>query len=52
MKKTVLILFTAFALINCIQNKSEKEQQISIETNEPRGVENVAYKWGYMALTA
>ena len=38
MKKTVLLLFTAFVLINCIQNKSEKEQQISTESNEPKGV--------------
>ena len=52
MKKTILLLFTALILFNCKQNQNKEGQQISIETTEPRGAENVAYKWGYMALTA
>lgn len=50
MKKTVLFFITVVLLTSNIQ--SQNKQQSSIETLEPRGVENVAYKWGQMALTA
>ena len=52
MKRTVLFLVTALILFGCKQSQNKKEQQSSIETIEPKGVENVAYKWGHMALTA
>ena len=32
--------------------RNQNKQQSSIEIVEPKGVENIAYKWGYMALTA
>lgn len=50
MKKTVLFFITVVLLTSNIQ--SQNKQQSSIETLEPRGVENIAYKWGQMALTA
>lgn len=50
MKKTVLFFITVVLLTSNIQ--SQNKQQSSIETLEPRGVENFAYKWGQMALTA
>ena len=47
MKRTVLLALLTLILFSC-----KEKQQSSIETMEPRGVENVAYKWGHMALTA
>jgi hypothetical protein len=52
MKKTVLILFSVLLFAGCKQGQNKNEMQASVETMEPKGVENVAYKWGQMALTA
>ena len=52
MKKTILLFITSLILFGCKQNQNQKEHQSSIETVEPKGVENIAYKWGYIALTA
>ena len=52
MKRTVLLLLTALIIFGCKERPYRKEQQDSIETAEPRGVNNVAYRWGHMALTA
>jgi len=50
MKKIILLFIILLIVFSCKQN--QKKQQISIENIEPMGVENIAYKWGYMALTA
>jgi len=52
MKRTVLLLLTVLIIFGCKERPYRKEQQDSIETAEPRGVNNVAYRWGHMALNA
>jgi len=52
MKKAILLFITSLILFGCKQSHDQKEDQRSIEIVEPKGVENIAYKWGYMALTA
>ena len=52
MKKSILFLFTLALLISCKNNQPQSDVQVSEETTEPKGVDNVAYKWGQMALTA
>lgn len=52
MKRAVLVVLVTLVLSACKEKQNENNQEISIETSEPRGVENVAYKWGQMALTA
>ena len=52
MKRKVFLFVTVLILLGCKQHQNNNEQQSSIETLEPTGVENVAYKWGAMALTA
>lgn len=51
MKRIVLVIFTLTCLVGCKGNENKSNEQSSIETN-PQGVDNVAYKWGQMALTA
>jgi uncharacterized protein DUF6851/vanadium-dependent haloperoxidase-like protein len=51
MNKLVLIFAVTTILFGCNKNQNQ-EQQSTLETPEPRGVENVAYKWGEMALIA
>ncbi|MFD0799696.1 vanadium-dependent haloperoxidase [Maribacter chungangensis] len=49
--KKILVLFVGFVLFfNCKENPSAKTPVI--DENQPKGVENMAYKWGQMALTA
>ncbi len=50
MKRVVLLSIFAFFFFGCKENQNK--QQSSIEITEPKGIENVAYKWGQMALTA
>ena len=50
MKSTVILLITALILFGC--KPSQNGDQSSKELIEPKGVENVAYKWGQMALIA
>jgi len=50
MKKTFLLVITALLLFSC--EEKQKAKQSSIEITEPKGVENIAYKWGKLALTA
>lgn len=52
MKRYYLILFMLFVISACTENKkASKEQNSNVET-EARGKDNVAYKWGKMALHA
>jgi len=50
MKKTLLLIIGLSIVFNCKNNP--KEQQIPVENLTPKGIENTAYKWGEMALTA
>lgn len=53
MKRTVVTFFIALTLLACNNNPNQKKEKISVEkTPEPKGVENIAYKWGQVALTA
>lgn len=46
MRRIVLLFVINLVLFACNQDNSEKDYP------EPKGVENVAYKWGQMAITA
>lgn len=48
MKKLFLIFFLGSLLVGCKQKVTESVS----DKEEPSGVENIAYKWGEMALTA
>ena len=50
MKRVLLLSIFTLILFGCKDN--ENKQQSSTKITEPKGVENVAYKWGQMALTA
>jgi hypothetical protein len=50
MKKILLLSIITIALFGC--NDNQKNDHNSIEKKEPKGVENIAYKWGQMALKA
>jgi len=50
MRKVGLLIIFALLVIGCKENN--KSDQNSADMAEPKGVENVAYKWGQMALTA
>ncbi len=46
MRRIIILLMSMTILLACKEN-TEKKQQV-----EPKGIENVAYKWGEMALEA
>ena len=50
MKTAFLVLVTVFTFFSCKEHQNTS--QSLVEENEPTGVNNVAYKWGKMALTA
>lgn len=50
-KYPIVLFIFSIILYGCKEKNNHKEQG-SNETIESRGVENVAYKWGEMALTA
>lgn len=52
MKKIVLLSIILLSILGCKENQGQKQEESSINVSEPKGVENVAYKWGQMALTA
>jgi len=52
MKKSIS-LFTIFLIFfACKTSDNQNKYQTLLETVEPKGVENTAYKWGHMALIA
>ena len=51
MKTSFSILLAVLLLFSCNKGQNKNEPQISVQ-EEPRGIENLAYKWGQMALTA
>jgi len=50
MKRILLLSIITLFFFGCKDNQNK--QQSSVEITEPKGVENIAYKWGQMALTA
>ncbi|CDF79637.1 vanadium-dependent haloperoxidase [Formosa agariphila KMM 3901] len=53
MKQTILVILTISIFFGCKQNNNKTKPVTSIEiTEEPKGVENIAFKWGKMALNA
>jgi len=51
MRKLYLFSLIALFAIGCNQNAKTKSTETA-QVEEPKGVDNVAYKWGEMALTA
>ncbi len=51
MYRFLVVVFFFFIFTNC-KNKTPRENQTTIEITEPTGSDNIAYKWGQMALTA
>lgn len=52
MKKIALFVLTALIIFGCKESSSKSNLLSTIETSEPKGVDNIAYKWGQLALTA
>lgn len=52
MKRKVLLIITIVVFFGCKETQNQNEGLILSETAEPKGIDNVAYKWGQMALTA
>ncbi|MEO9892193.1 vanadium-dependent haloperoxidase [Aurantibacter sp.] len=52
MKSTIILCLYTLLLFGCKQNSNKNAANNETEITEPKGVENVAYKWGKMALTA
>lgn len=52
MRKIAFLLITTLILCSCKQNQNQQKNKDSIEIIEPKGVENIAYKWGQMVITA
>ena len=50
MKRVLILSIYALILFSC--KDTQNKQHSSIEINEPKGAENIAYKWGKMALNA
>ena len=51
MRDKVLLVIIVL-ILGCKQNHSQKDGIMAIEITEPKGVDNIAYKWGHMALIA
>ena len=53
MKKIFVLLFALSICIGCKkQEENNDDTNSDIVQNEPKGIENIAYKWGEMALIA
>ncbi|MDT0554679.1 vanadium-dependent haloperoxidase [Patiriisocius hiemis] len=50
MKKLLFILLTLSIVLSC--KNSDKKNTETVEIKEPTGIENMAYKWSEMAITA
>lgn len=50
MKKSTLLLIIILSFFSCKDQSSISQESDKI--TEPKGIENIAYKWGQMALTA
>lgn len=53
MKKIVLFFLIPLMLLDLTESHAQpKPQDDQMQSDEPRGINNIAYKWGEMALTA
>lgn len=53
MNKLILFLFIPLILVGATDGYAQSLSQVNqLQTDEPRGIDNIAYKWGEMALTA
>jgi hypothetical protein len=52
MKKLLIFTTCLVLLFNCKESTPKNNTVVKAETSEPTGVNNTAYKWGQMALTA
>lgn len=52
MKKITLLILVLIIVIGCKESGIKKEELSVVNAEQPRGIDNVAYKWGQMALTA
>ena len=52
MKKITLFILVLIIVIGCKESGNKKEELSIVNVEQPRGIDNVAYKWGHMALTA
>ena len=52
MKSVILFLLISCILLGSKESHAQKKQSEPLAINEPRGIENLAYKWGQMALIA
>lgn len=53
MNRIIVLLFAIATLYGCKEQKNSGEDSLAqLENTEPTGVDNLAYKWGQMALTA
>ncbi|MDC1068483.1 vanadium-dependent haloperoxidase [Candidatus Kapabacteria bacterium] len=53
LKKSILVLGMIFLGVSCGEKSKQNSEEITPNiTEEPKGVDNVAYKWGKMALDA
>ena len=52
MDKVFKLLFISLLILSCKQQSSTGEDKTLGNSIEPRGIDNIAYKWAQMALTA
>jgi len=52
MKHYFVLLLTLSLVLGCKQKQDQNTEKNATKTEEPRGVDNLAYQWGKMALTA
>jgi len=52
MTRAITLFASILLMISCNQPQDNNKQPISEDSKEPIGINNIAYKWGKMALTA
>ena len=52
MTRSIIVVAISLLLFSCKKNDSQTANDNDTEIAEPKGADNVAYKWGKMALTA
>ena len=52
MKHYFVLLLTLSIVLGCKEKQDQNTQKETAKSEEPRGVDNLAYQWGQMALTA
>ncbi len=52
MNKLFILLIITVTLVGCKHSYPQETNHPATEISEPKGVDNIAYRWGQMALTA